>query len=187
LITDIDLDPQSGTARSLDLGDRAVAGHVLRLGLELLMRAQIQVSRITLSAVGAAAMAFWVTRCCRSRASVAEVAKREPDVPEAPRVRGGQQLRVGRPYLLRDLAGHARLLSKLGTRSEAPRGHRRARCRSPSPRSESQRRFPCTRTAPEPTLSRRATGRSIDRTVSPVAPHKRPARAVLASPPTCPA
>ena len=117
-------------------------------------------------------MPFWVTRCCRSRASVVGVAKLEPDVAEAPWVRGGRQLPVARPYFLRDLAGDALLLGKLGTRPEASRGHRRARCRSPSPNSESQRRFPCTRTVPEPTLSRRATGRVIDRTVSPIAPHK---------------
>jgi hypothetical protein len=68
--------------------DKDLGGDVSRLGLEFLIRAQVQVSRITLSAVGAAAMAFWVTKCCRSRASVAGVAKLEPDVPEAPRARG---------------------------------------------------------------------------------------------------
>jgi hypothetical protein len=43
--TDIDLDPQSGAARYLDLGNRAVGGHVLRLGPELLARAQIEGAR----------------------------------------------------------------------------------------------------------------------------------------------
>jgi hypothetical protein len=38
--------------------------------------------------------------------------------------------------------------------------------------------------ATEAQFTRCATGRLIDRTVCPVAPHKRPARAVLASPPT---
>src|SRR5271165_186141 len=92
----------------------------------ILIRAQVQDSRITLSAVGAAAMPFWVTRCCRSRASVVGVAKLEPDVAEPPWVRGGRQLPVARPYFLRDLAGDALLLGKLGTRPEASRGHRRA-------------------------------------------------------------
>jgi len=43
VITDIDLDPQSGAARCLNLGDRAVAGHVLRLSLEFLIRVQVEV------------------------------------------------------------------------------------------------------------------------------------------------
>ena len=44
MIADIDFDPQSGPARSLDLGDRGVGGHVPRLGLEFLVRAQVEVS-----------------------------------------------------------------------------------------------------------------------------------------------
>jgi hypothetical protein len=44
VVTDIDLDPQSGATRCLDLGDRGVRRHVLGLGLEFLKRAQVQVS-----------------------------------------------------------------------------------------------------------------------------------------------
>jgi hypothetical protein len=43
MVTDIDLDSESDTARSRDLGDGAVGSHVLRLGLELLIRAQVKV------------------------------------------------------------------------------------------------------------------------------------------------
>jgi hypothetical protein len=84
MVTYIDLDPNGSAARRLNLGDGTVGGHVFRFDLEFLIRAQVQDSRITLSAVGAAAMPFWVTRCCRSRASVVGVAKLEPDVAEAP-------------------------------------------------------------------------------------------------------
>jgi hypothetical protein len=42
VVTDIDLDPQSGAARCLNLGDGAIGGHVL--GLEFLIRAQVQIS-----------------------------------------------------------------------------------------------------------------------------------------------
>jgi hypothetical protein len=138
--------------------------------------------RVTLSAVSAVAMASWVTRCW-SPASIAGVARPEPDVPEAPLVRAGRRLPVARPHLVRDLAGRALLLGEVGTRPEASPGHRQGRCRSPSPIPGPRRRFPCTRTAREPIPSRCATGRLIDRTVWPVAPHKRPASAVLASPP----
>jgi hypothetical protein len=44
VITDIHLDTQRGSTRRLDLGNRALGGHVFRLGLELLVRAQIEVS-----------------------------------------------------------------------------------------------------------------------------------------------
>ena len=142
--------------------------------------------RVTVSAVGAVAMASWVTRCW-SPTSIAGVARPEPDVPEAPLVRAGRRLPVARPHLVRDLAGRALLLGEVGTRPEASPGHRQGRCHSPSPIPGPRRRFCCTRTAREPIPSRCATGRLIDRTVCPVAPHKRPARAVLASPPTCPA
>jgi hypothetical protein len=37
VVADIDLDPQSGATRRLNLGDRGVGGHVLRLGLEFLI------------------------------------------------------------------------------------------------------------------------------------------------------
>src|SRR6516162_10440621 len=43
VVADINLDPQSGAACGLDLGDRAVGGHILRLGLEFLIRAQVQI------------------------------------------------------------------------------------------------------------------------------------------------
>jgi len=43
VVTDINLDPQSGAAGRLDLGDRANGGHVLRFGLEFLIGAQIEV------------------------------------------------------------------------------------------------------------------------------------------------
>src|SRR6202035_2094938 len=64
--------------------------------------------RVTLSAVGAVAMASWVTRCW-SPASVAGVARPEPDVPEAPLVRAGRRLPVARPHFVRNLAGQALL------------------------------------------------------------------------------
>ena len=128
--------------------------------------------RVTVSAVGAVAMASWVTRCW-SPTSIAGVARREPDVPEAPLVRAGRRLPVARPHVVRDLAGRALLLGEVGTRPEASPGHRQGRCRSPSPIPGPRRRFPCTRTAREPIPSRCATGRLIDRTVCPVAPHKK--------------
>jgi hypothetical protein len=43
VIADIDLDSQSSPARRLDLHDRAVSGHFLGLGLEFLIRVQVQV------------------------------------------------------------------------------------------------------------------------------------------------
>jgi hypothetical protein len=43
VVTDSDLDADGSTARRLDLSDRAVGGHVLGLGLEFLIRAQVQV------------------------------------------------------------------------------------------------------------------------------------------------
>ena len=100
--------------------------------------------RVTLSAVGAAAMASWVTRCW-SPASVAGVARPEPDVPEAPLVRPGRRLPVARPHLVRDLAGQVLLFGEMGTRPEASPAHRQGRCRSPSPIPGPRRRFPCTR------------------------------------------
>ena len=39
----MDLDPQSGAARSLDLCDRAVAGHILGFDFEFLVRVQVKV------------------------------------------------------------------------------------------------------------------------------------------------
>jgi len=44
VIRDIDLDPQCGAAHRLDLGDGAIGGHFLRLGLEFLVGVQVQVS-----------------------------------------------------------------------------------------------------------------------------------------------
>jgi len=38
VVTDINLDPESSAARSLNLGDGAVGGHVLGFGLEFLVR-----------------------------------------------------------------------------------------------------------------------------------------------------
>jgi len=116
-------------------------------------------------------MASWVTRCW-SPASVAGVARPEPDVPEAPLVRARRRLPVARPHFVRDLAGQALLFGEVGTRPEASPGHRQGRCRSPSPMPGPRRRFPCTRTARRPIPSRCATGPLIDRTVCPVAPHK---------------
>jgi hypothetical protein len=43
MVTDIDLDAYGNTARSLDLGDGGVRRHVLGLGLEFLIRAQVEV------------------------------------------------------------------------------------------------------------------------------------------------
>ena len=43
MIADIDFDAQRNAARSLDLRDRALGGHVLRLGVELPVRLQIEV------------------------------------------------------------------------------------------------------------------------------------------------
>src|SRR5215471_353811 len=63
-------------------------------------------------------MASWVTRCW-SPASVAGVARPEPDVPEAPLVRAERRLPVARPHFVRDLAGQARLFGEVGTRPEA--------------------------------------------------------------------
>ena len=77
-------------------------------------------------------MASWVTRCW-SPASVAGVVRPEPDVPEAPLVRARRRLPVARPHFVRDLAGQALLFGEVGTRPEAPPGHRQGRCRSPSP------------------------------------------------------
>src|SRR6516225_5110127 len=94
-------------------------------------------------------MASWVTRCW-SPASVAGVARPEPDVPEAPLVRPGRRLPVARPHLVRDLAGQVLLFGEMATRPEASPGHRQGRCRSPSPMPGPRWRFPCTRTAREP-------------------------------------
>src|SRR6516162_2579318 len=85
--------------------------------------------RVTLFAVGAVAVASWVTRCW-SPASVAGVARPEPDVPEAPLVRAGRRLPVAR-HFVRDLARQALLFGGVGTRPEASPGHRQGRCRSP--------------------------------------------------------
>jgi exodeoxyribonuclease V alpha subunit len=43
VVTHIDLDPQCRPARCLDLGDGIYTGHILRLGLELLVRTQVEV------------------------------------------------------------------------------------------------------------------------------------------------
>jgi NAD(P)-dependent dehydrogenase (short-subunit alcohol dehydrogenase family) len=43
VIADIDLDAQSGTARRLDLDDRAIRPHVLGFGLEFLIRVKVEV------------------------------------------------------------------------------------------------------------------------------------------------
>lgn len=144
-----------------------------------------EIPAIPLSKLAAAAMASSVTRCCRSAASVAEMAKPEPDLPEASLVRVEQRLPAARPHFVRDLVGRALLLRK--REKKASRGHRRGQCRSRWPMPGRRRRSPEVRIAPEPAPSRCATGRLSDRTVCPVAPHKRRARAILASPPTCPA
>jgi len=43
MIADIDFDSQGGTARCLNLGGRTLGSHVLRLGLEFLIRVQVEV------------------------------------------------------------------------------------------------------------------------------------------------
>src|SRR5437868_15258565 len=43
MVTDINLDTYGSAARRLNLGDRAVGGHVLGPGLEFLIRAWVQV------------------------------------------------------------------------------------------------------------------------------------------------
>ena len=44
VIADVDFHSQGDTARCLNLGDRTLGSHVLRLGLELLIRVQVEVS-----------------------------------------------------------------------------------------------------------------------------------------------
>jgi len=43
MIADIDFDAQSNAARSLDLRDRTLGGHVLRLGFKLLVGPQVEI------------------------------------------------------------------------------------------------------------------------------------------------
>ncbi len=50
VVRDIDFDPDRGAAHRLDLRDRAVAGHILRLGLELLVRVQVEIGDSDLGA-----------------------------------------------------------------------------------------------------------------------------------------
>jgi hypothetical protein len=95
-------------------------------------------------------MASLVTRCCRSGASVAEMAKPEPDLPEASLGRVEQRLPAARPHFVRDLVGRALLLMKREKRPKASRGHRRGQCRSPWPMPGRWRRSPEVRIAPEP-------------------------------------
>src|ERR1700720_3985736 len=98
-------------------------------------------------------MASLVTRCCRSAASVAEMAKPEPDLPEGSLVRVEQRLLAAGPHFFRDLVGRALLLRKREKRPKASRGHRRGQCRSPWPTPERRRRSPEVRIAPEPSPS----------------------------------
>src|SRR5437764_537069 len=99
-------------------------------------------------------MASSVTRCCRAAASVAEMAKPEPDLPEASLVRLEQRLpaaslhfvrdRVGRSVRLEGLIALTWLNQPIGEFTHAPSLHlsgSQPRSRNPTGRSPGTQRL----------------------------------------------